>query len=52
MYVKRSDLGPKRRNRPDGKPPPRDLQREKDYLLAPIDDAGYIDFSALIKARG
>jgi hypothetical protein len=38
-YVKRSDLGPKRqKRRPVRKP------REKDFLVAPIDEAGYINF--------
>ena len=46
-YLKRSDLGPKRREPPKGQHTPGDKKREKDYLIAPIDDAGYIDFKML-----
>jgi hypothetical protein len=41
-YIKRADLGAKRQDR--NRLTPENAQREKDYLTAPIDDAGYIDF--------
>ena len=41
-YVKRSDLGPKRRFLPADEVTRNNLRRERDYLTAPIDDAGYI----------
>ena len=50
-YVKRSDLGPKHRDGAIDKRAPRNVQREKDYLIAPIDDAGYIDFGVPAKKR-
>jgi hypothetical protein len=50
-YVKRSDLGPRRQDRPSDLHGPEQLQREKDYLVAPIDEAGYVDFSVPAKCR-
>ena len=50
-YVKRSDLGPKRQDWSKDKRTPETVQREKDYLIAPIDGAGYIDFSVPARAR-
>jgi hypothetical protein len=50
-YVRRSDFGPKRDNRLKEMRTPENVQRERDYLIAPIDDAGYIDFSVPAKAR-
>jgi len=49
-YVKRSDVGPKRQDRSLERTPEQ-AQREKDYLVAPIDDAGYIDFGVPVAAR-
>ena len=50
-YIKRADLGPKRQHWDNGKVTPENEQRAKDYLTAPIDAAGYIDFSISAKAR-
>ena len=50
-YVKRSDMGPKRQDRSKDKRASEQVQREKDYLIAPIDNGGYIDFSVAAKRR-
>jgi hypothetical protein len=43
-YLKRSDLYPKGEGRMDSKPGEASEKRERDFLTAPIDQAGYIDF--------
>ncbi|MER8479752.1 MULTISPECIES: hypothetical protein [unclassified Mesorhizobium] len=50
-YVKRSDIGPKRKDRQTDQRTTEEVHREKDYLIAPIDDAGYIDFSVPARRR-
>jgi hypothetical protein len=50
-YLKRSDLGPKRQDWTRDQHTPDNVHRENDYLIAPIDEAGYIDFSVPAKAR-
>jgi hypothetical protein len=50
-YVKRSDLGPKRHDRSEDQRTSENVQRQKDYLIAPIDNAGYIDFGVPARRR-
>lgn len=50
-YIKRADLGAKPQGWDNANLTHESEQRAKDYLTAPIDDAGYIDFSVPAKAR-
>ena len=50
-YVKRSDIGPRQLYRQKDACTPKDKQREKEYLIAPIDNGGYIDFNIPTKPR-
>lgn len=49
-YVRRSDIG-KNKTSSEGVTVHKSAQREKSYLIAPIDHSGYINFSWLNKTK-